>query len=53
VCSVEFDRKDIEKNKLTVCTLESRLFVFDLTTQHPTKGFAVTRQKVSLIEVFD
>jgi len=45
VCSVEFDRKDIEKNKLTVCTLESRLFVFDLTTQHPTKGFAVTRQK--------
>jgi len=46
VCSVEFDRKDIEKNKLTVCTLESRIFVFDLTTQHETKGFAFARQKV-------
>ena len=43
---IEFDRKDIEQNKLTVCTLDSRIFVFDLTTKHPSKGYAFARQKV-------
>ncbi|KAK4005161.1 dynein axonemal assembly factor 10 [Daphnia magna] len=45
ICSVEFDRKDIEQNKLNVCTLDSRIFAFDLTTRHPTKGYAFARQK--------
>nr|CAH0109253.1 unnamed protein product [Daphnia galeata] len=45
ICSIEFDRKDIEQNKLTVCTLDSRIFVFDLTTKHPNKGYAFARQK--------
>jgi hypothetical protein len=47
ICSIEFDRKDIEQNKLTVCTLDSRIFVFDLTTKHPTKGYTFARQKVT------
>lgn len=50
ICSIEFDRKDIEQNKLTVCTLDSRIFVFDLTTKHPTKGYAFVRQKVIFLE---
>ncbi|XP_038071496.1 WD repeat-containing protein 92-like [Patiria miniata] len=40
VCSVEFDRKDISMNKLAATTLESTFHVFDMRTQHPTKGFA-------------
>ncbi|KAI9101030.1 WD40-repeat-containing domain protein [Phlyctochytrium arcticum] len=40
VCSIEFDRKDIQMNKLVVTTLESNFNVFDLRTQHPEKGFA-------------
>ena len=45
VCCTEFDRKDIEMNKLTVCTLDSKIFVFDMRNKHPTKGFAFARQK--------
>ena len=40
VCCVEFDRKDINMNKLFVGTLESKFHIFDLRTQHPEKGFA-------------
>ncbi|XP_055608058.1 dynein axonemal assembly factor 10 [Uranotaenia lowii] len=40
VCGVEFDRKDIQMNKLVVSTLEGGLHVFDMRTQHPEKGFA-------------
>lgn len=40
ICSVEFDRKDIEMNKLAVTTLESKIHVFDLRTLHPELGFA-------------
>ncbi|XP_066953767.1 dynein axonemal assembly factor 10 isoform X2 [Macrobrachium rosenbergii] len=39
VCSVEFDRKDINMNKLLATTLESKFFVFDLRTFHEEKGF--------------
>ncbi|XP_064114718.1 dynein axonemal assembly factor 10-like [Macrobrachium nipponense] len=39
VCSVEFDRKDINMNKLLATTLESKFFVFDLRTLHEEKGF--------------
>jgi len=39
-CWVEFDRKNIEMNKLIVCTLESRFRMYDMRTFHPTKGYA-------------
>ena len=47
VCGVEFDRKDINMNKLVVSCLEGKYHVFDLRTQHPTKGFAQLTEKVS------
>ncbi|CAH0383633.1 unnamed protein product [Bemisia tabaci] len=40
VCCVEFDRKDIRMNKLVVTTLEAKFFVYDMTVQHPKKGFS-------------
>lgn len=40
ICSIEFDRKDINMNKLAVTTLESKIHVFDLRTLHPELGFA-------------
>ncbi|XP_071453648.1 dynein axonemal assembly factor 10 [Hetaerina americana] len=39
VCSVEFDRKDIQMNKLVATTLESKFYVFDLHVQHPKQGY--------------
>ncbi|XP_055629747.1 dynein axonemal assembly factor 10 [Toxorhynchites rutilus septentrionalis] len=45
VCGVEFDRKDIDMNKLAVCTLEGGLHVFDMRTQHAEKGFAQLTEK--------
>lgn len=45
VCCVEFDRKDINMNKLVATTLESKYHVFDTRTQHPTKGFASVTEK--------
>ena len=46
VCYLEFDRKDIPMNKMVVASLESKFSVFDLRTQHPTKGFASLTEKV-------
>ncbi|XP_060534618.1 dynein axonemal assembly factor 10 isoform X2 [Cylas formicarius] len=40
VVSIQFDRKDIPMNKLVATTLESKIFCFDVRTQHPKKGFA-------------
>lgn len=40
ICSLEFDRKDIEMNKLVATTLESKIHVFDLKTLHPEFGYA-------------
>lgn len=45
VCGLEFDRKDISMNKLVATTLESKFHVFDVRTQHPTKGFACVTEK--------
>ena len=33
VTSIEFDRKDIEMNKMAVTTLESKYRLFDMRTQ--------------------
>jgi hypothetical protein len=45
VTSVEFDRKDIEMNKMVVTTLESKFRLFDMRTQHPTGGFTCLTEK--------
>ena len=45
VVDLEFDRKDIEANKLLVTTLEQRLRVFDTRTLHPTEGYANVTEK--------
>ncbi|XP_077995639.1 dynein axonemal assembly factor 10-like [Glandiceps talaboti] len=45
ICGLEFDRKDINMNKLAATTLESKFHVFDLRTQHPQKGFAYCTEK--------
>lgn len=45
VCAIEFDRKDIAMNKMVITTLEGGLHVYDMRTQHPTKGFASTSEK--------
>ncbi|KAK7902131.1 hypothetical protein WMY93_018900 [Mugilogobius chulae] len=45
VCSVEFDRKDINMNKLVATSLEGKFHVFDMRTQHSTKGFASVSEK--------
>ncbi|XP_039256703.1 dynein axonemal assembly factor 10-like [Styela clava] len=45
VCAVEFDRKDIAMNKLVAASLEGKFQVFDLRTQHRTKGFASLTEK--------
>ena len=45
VTSIEFDRRDIEMNKMAVTTLESKFRVFDMRTQHPTEGFACLAEK--------
>ncbi len=45
VTCIEFDRKDIEMNKMAVTTLESKFRVFDMRTQHPTNGFSFLSEK--------
>lgn len=46
VCSLQFDRKDIPMNKLVATSLESNFYLYDLRTQHPTKGFTSLSEKV-------
>ena len=45
VTHLQFDRKDIEMNKLVVCGLESKFRVYDLRTKHPEEGFACLTEK--------
>ncbi len=46
VCSLQFDRADIEMNKLTATCLEGRMHLWDLRTMHPEKGFAMLDQRM-------
>jgi len=39
ICGIEFDRPDINMNKMVVTTLESKFHVFDMKTYHPEKGY--------------
>ena len=43
---MEFDRKDIDMNKLVATTLESKFYIYDMRTQHETKGFSSLVEKV-------
>ena len=45
VTCVEFDRKDIEMNKMAVTTLESKFRLFDMRTQHPVSGYAYLSER--------
>ncbi|KAF6030072.1 WDR92 [Bugula neritina] len=45
VVGIEFDRKDIDMNKMVATTLESKFYVYDMRTQHPTKGFTSLSEK--------
>lgn len=52
VVNLQFDRKDIEMNKMVVTTLESKFRVYDMRTQHKTEGFAYLSQKVLNYNIF-
>ncbi len=43
---MQFDRKDINMNKLLVTGLESKFHVFDLRTLNPKTGFASLTESV-------
>lgn len=45
VCALEFDRKDIEMNKLVATCLEGRVHVWDLRTKNSTKEYAMLNHK--------
>lgn len=45
VTGIEFDRKDIEMNKMGITTLESKFRIFDMRTQHPTEGFSCLSER--------
>ncbi|RXG58827.1 WD repeat-containing protein 92 [Armadillidium vulgare] len=45
ICSLQFDRKDIEMNKLVATTLESNFTVFDMRTFHHENGYAFVNKK--------
>lgn len=45
ITCAEFDRKDIEMNKIVVTTLESTFQCFDMRTQHNVDGFASLTEK--------
>ncbi|KAA6395632.1 MAG: hypothetical protein EZS28_008842 [Streblomastix strix] len=47
ICSIEFDRKDIEMNKMVATSLESKFYLFDMRTFHPQKGYSNLAQAAS------
>ena len=47
VCDLEFDRSDIEMNKLIVSSLEGRVRAYDCRTLHPELGYAYVEERVS------
>ncbi len=45
MCGIEFDRKDIEMNKLVATTLESQFKLFDMRTYNPKTGYEALTEK--------
>lgn len=51
ICSLQFDRSDIEMNKLIATSLEGRIHLWDLRTFNPKSGFSrldVVHEKATL-----
>lgn len=46
VCGLQFDRKDIQMNKLVASTLEGKVHAFDLRTYHIELGYAGVVQSI-------
>lgn len=47
ICSLEFDRKETQMNKLLVTTLEGRFLVYDLFCYNAEKGYAGASEKMA------
>lgn len=47
VVGLEFDRRDIEMNKMVVTSLESTFRVYDMRTKHPEEGYAFHSEKAT------
>jgi WD40 repeat protein len=47
VCDIEFDRPDIEMNKMLLSSLEGRVRAYDMRTLHPALGYAYVEDRVS------
>jgi hypothetical protein len=47
VCDMEFDRQDIQMNKLVVSSLEGRVRCYDMRTLHPELGYAYVEDRVT------
>mmetsp|Transcript_12737 Transcript_12737/g.44625 ORF Transcript_12737/g.44625 Transcript_12737/m.44625 type:complete len:218 (+) Transcript_12737:516-1169(+) len=45
ICCLDFDRKDIQMNKLVAATLESQFKLFDMRTYHPKEGYESLTEK--------
>jgi WD40 repeat protein len=45
ITSIQFDRPDIEMNKIVVTTLESKFRCYDMRTQHSKEGFAYSSER--------
>eukprot|EP01079_Euglenida_sp_SAG-EU17-18_P009957 gene9957-1795_t len=45
ICSLDFDRKDIQANKLLASNLDGSVFVYDMRTKHETLGYAKAEAK--------
>lgn len=46
ICGLNFDRPDIEMNKLVLTTLEGRVRVYDMRTFHPTVGYTHLEERL-------
>ena len=46
ICSIEFDKKDCQMDKLAVTTLESKVVIFNMVTYHPELGFSYLNDTV-------
>ena len=40
ICSLEFDKREIQMDKLAVTTLDSKVIIFDMATYNPVTGYS-------------
>ena len=46
ICSVQFDRKDVNMNKLLLTSLDSKFYIYDLRTFNSKAGYAHMAESV-------